>query len=72
MDRTTGSEVAGVVVELLPKGLYRVELESRRRVVAHPAAGLGKNFVRLIEGDRVLVVLTPFDRGRGRIIRRIG
>ncbi len=64
-------QVEGVVVELLPKGLYRVELESRRQVLAHPAMGLRKNFVRLIEGDRVQVELAPFDRGRGRITRRV-
>lgn len=72
MDRAPEAGVVGVVIELLPKGLYRVELESRQRVLAHTAAGLGKNFVRLIEGDRVLVELTPFDRGRGRITRRVG
>ncbi len=64
-------EIEGVVVELLPKGLYRVELESRRQVLAHSAMGLRKNFVRLIEGDRVQVELAPFDRGRGRITRRV-
>lgn len=63
--------VEGVVIALLPKGLYRVELESRRHVVAHPASGFRKNFVRLIEGDRVHVELAPFDHGRGRITRRL-
>lgn len=59
----------GRVVEGLPHGLYRVVVEGRE-ITAHPASGLGRNFVRLVVGDRVLVELSPRDSGRGRIVRR--
>lgn len=64
-------DVAGVVVELLPQALFRVELENRQRVVAHAGGGTRRNFVRLIVGDRVLVTLSPRDTGRGRITRKL-
>lgn len=56
------------VVEILPRSTYRLELEKGRRVLAH-AAGAGQtNFVRLREGDRVRVILSPHDPTRGRIV----
>lgn len=61
--------VEGTVVEGLPHGLYRVAVDGRD-VTAHPASGLGRNFVRLVVGDRVLVELSSRDHGRGRIVRR--
>jgi translation initiation factor IF-1 len=63
--------VEGVVVEALPHAMYRVVLDSRRRVLAHAGRGTGRNFVRVIVGDRVLVELSPVDRSRGRIARRL-
>jgi translation initiation factor IF-1 len=59
----------GTVLDGLPHGLYRVVVEGRE-ITAHPASGLGRNFVRLVVGDRVLVELSPRDSGRGRIVRR--
>ena len=64
--------VAGRVLEPLPNGLFRVELENGARVLAHVADRLGTHFVRLVAGDRVGVELSESDRSRGRIkeIRR--
>ena len=62
--------VAGTVTAVLPRALYRVSVGEGREVVAHAAAGLGRNFVRLVVGDRVTVEISPRDAGRGRIVRR--
>lgn len=59
--------VAATVMELLPNATYRLELESRRQVLAH-AAGAARNFVRVRPGDRVRVELSAHDRTRGRIV----
>ena len=58
------------MTQLLPSGLYQVEIEGRHRVTAHVGEGAGKNFVRLVVGDRVVVVLTQQDVTRGRITER--
>jgi translation initiation factor IF-1 len=64
--------VDGVVVEPLPDGMFRVELENGVKVLAHVADRLGTHFARLVAGDRVRVELSETDRSRGRIreIRR--
>ena len=62
--------VAGTVLAVLPRALYRVAIGGGREVVAHAGAGLGRNFVRLVVGDRVTVEMSPRDAGRGRIVRR--
>jgi translation initiation factor IF-1 len=62
------SNVTGRVVELLPRGGYRLKLENEDLVMAH-ATGAGEaNFMRLRPGDRVRVELSPNDRTRGRIV----
>jgi len=66
--KRAGAEVA-TVVELLPQAAYLLEMENRRRVVAHAAGAQEVNFVRLRPGDRVQVEISPHDRGRGRIVR---
>jgi translation initiation factor IF-1 len=56
---------------LLPSQLVRVELEGRHQVTAHLASPVGRNYVRVIVGDRVRVALMPNDPGRGRIIEKL-
>jgi translation initiation factor IF-1 len=63
------SGVPATVLELLPSGLYRLELGSRSQVLAHPASATVLNTTRLRPGDRVLVALSPHDKTRGRILR---
>jgi translation initiation factor IF-1 len=61
--------VEGRVLESLPNGMYRVELENGVSVLAHVADRLGTHFVRLVAGDQVGVELSESDRSRGRIRR---
>ena len=59
------------VIEEMPNGVYRVELENKDVALAHPAGEQARNFVRLLPGDRVEVVLAPGDPARGRITRKL-
>ena len=61
--------VEAVVVDLLPRQVFRVKLENESLVLAHPAAAAVRNFDRIREGDRVEVELSAADPGRGRILR---
>jgi len=63
--------VIGTVTELLPSGLYRVTIERQRQVTAHAPGGPGRNFIRVIVGDRVRLELSPRDHGRGRIVEKV-
>ncbi len=62
--------VEGTVTAILPRALYRVVLTDGHTVTAHSPTGFGRNFVRLVVGDRVTIELSPRDAGRGRIVRR--
>jgi translation initiation factor IF-1 len=66
-DRT---DVSGTIVAILPRALYRVAVGDGHEVVAHAPSGPGRNFVRLVVGDRVWVALSHRDRTRGRITRK--
>jgi translation initiation factor IF-1 len=61
----------GVVLELLPSQLVRVELEGRHVVTAHLASPVGRNYVRVIKGDRVRVQLMANDPRRGRVVEKL-
>ncbi len=67
-----GGRLEGRVLEILPHGLYRVAIERQREVVAHAPGGPGRNFVRIVVGDRVWLELSPRDVTRGRIVSVIG
>jgi translation initiation factor IF-1 len=60
--------VEGVVREALPYAQYRVEVDNQRQIVAHAPGGAGRNFVRILIGDRVRLELSPRDLTRGRIV----
>jgi len=62
--------VVGTVLAILPRALYRVDVGRGREIVAHTRGGAGRNFVRLVVGDRVTVAVSPRDATRGRIVGR--
>jgi translation initiation factor IF-1 len=66
-DKNSGS-IEGTVLESLPHGLYRVGIERQRQVTAHVPSGPGRNFIRVLVGDRVRLKLSPRDLTRGRIV----
>jgi len=63
-------EVEGTITESLPNAMFRVELPNGHGVLAHVSGKIRMNFIRILPGDRVLVELSPYDLGRGRITYR--
>ena len=63
--------VEGTVLAQLPRGLYKVGIDNQRQVTAHAPSGPGKNFIRVLVGDRVRIELSPRDLTRGRIVGKI-
>ena len=63
-------EFEGKVTDLLPNAMFRVKLENGHIVTAHTAGKLRKNRIRVLQGDRVRVEMTPYDLTKGRIIFR--
>src|SRR5690606_26462150 len=63
-------EMQGTVTEVLPDTNFRVELENGHEVLAYISGRMRKNYIRILEGDRVTVELSPYDLRRGRITYR--
>jgi translation initiation factor IF-1 len=63
--------VEGTVIETLPHGLFRVTIERQRQVTAHVPSGPGRNFIRVLVGDRVRLELSTRDLTRGRIVEKL-
>ena len=63
-------EMEGVVAEVLPSAMFRVDLVNGHRLLATTAGKMRKFRIRIIEGDRVTVEVSPYDRTRGRITFR--
>jgi translation initiation factor IF-1 len=60
----------GVVAEVLPSAMFRVDLSNGHRLLATTAGKMRKFRIRIIEGDRVTVEVSPYDLSRGRITFR--
>ena len=63
-------EMQGTVTEVLPDTNFRVKLENGHEVLAYISGRMRKNYIRILEGDRVTVELSPYDLRRGRITYR--
>ncbi len=70
MARKDAIEVEGTVTEPLPNAMFKVELANGHEVLAHVSGKIRMNFIKILPGDRVLVELSPYDLGRGRITYR--
>jgi translation initiation factor IF-1 len=60
----------GIVMESLPNGFFKVQLEDGSEVLAHLAGKLRVFKIRILPGDNVTVEMTPYDNKRGRITYR--
>ena len=69
--RSPSTEVEGIVKATLPYAQYRVEIEGPRQITAHAPGGPGKNFIRVLVGDRVRLELSSRDVTRGRIVEKL-
>jgi len=63
-------QVEGKVIEPLPNAMFKVELDNGHIVLAHVSGKMRMHFIRILQGDRVTVELSPYDLSRGRIIYR--
>jgi len=71
MSKEEAIEVTATVLETLPNAMFKVVLEdNQHQILAHISGKMRKNFIRILPGDKVLVELSPYDLGRGRITYR--
>ena len=50
--------------------MFKVELENGVVINAHISGKMRKNFIRILQGDKVMVEISTYDLSKGRIIYR--
>ena len=70
MPKRDAIRLEATVLEALPNAMFNVELENGHKILAHVSGKMRMHYIRILPGDRVLVELSPYDLGRGRIVYR--
>lgn len=63
-------KVDGIVQETLPNTQFIVKLENGHQILAHISGKMRMNFIKILQGDKVTVELSPYDLTKGRIVYR--
>lgn len=63
-------ELDGLVKEVLPNTLFRVEVEGEHLVLCHLSGKMRIHFIKILPGDKVRIEMTPYDKTKGRITFR--
>ena len=63
-------EMEGIVSDVLPSAMFRVDLENGHKLLATTAGKMRRFRIRILAGDRVTVEVSPYDLSRGRITFR--
>ena len=63
-------QLDGVIEETLPNTQFIVKFENGHKVLAHISGKMRMNFIKILQGDKVKVELSPYDLNRGRITYR--
>ena len=60
----------GKVIEKFKAGMFSIQLDVGRTVLATMAGRLRRNRIKIMNGDRVSVEMSPYDLTKGRISYR--
>jgi translation initiation factor IF-1 len=70
MAKQEAIKVDGIITEILPNTTFKVKLENGHEILAHISGKMRMNFIRILQGDKVTVELSPYDLTKGRITYR--
>lgn len=62
--------LSGLITEILPNAMFKVQLENNHMVTAYLGGKLRKNEINITTGDSVELELSPYDLTRGRVVYR--
>ena len=70
MSRDDFIKMEAVVEDILPASHYAVKLENGLTIRATVSGKMRMNRIRILQGDRVTVEISPYDVTQGRIVYR--
>jgi len=62
-------KIDGTVLEVLPNGMFKVDIEGNI-VIAYISGNIRKNKINIIQDDRVAIEMSAYDLTKGRITYR--
>ena len=60
----------GLVVEVLPNAMFRINLGTGQLVMGYTSGRMRQNDIKILLGDTVEIEFSPYDLSKGRITRR--
>lgn len=70
MAKEGGIKLEGEVVDVLPNATFKVKLKTGTTILGYISGKMRQNEIRILDGDKVEVEVSPYDLTKGRIIRR--
>lgn len=71
VDNQAKQEVEGVVTQALPNATFRVKVDNQdQEILCHLAGKMRLYRIKVMPGDRVRLVQSPYDTTKGRIVYR--
>jgi translation initiation factor IF-1 len=70
MPREDNIEAEGIVVETLRNAMFKVKLDSGHMVLCTISGKIRMHYIKILEGDRVKLEMSPYDITKGRITYR--
>lgn len=60
----------GVVLEALPSATFKIKLESGDEIIGYLSGRMRMNSIKISAGDNVSIEMSPYDKTKGRIVKR--
>ena len=70
MVKQASIEQDGLIIESLSNAKFKVELENGHVITAHISGKMRMYYIKILPGDKVKVVMSPYDLTQGRITLR--
>ncbi len=63
--------MTGQVIDVLPNATFKVKLETENTILAYISGKMRQHEIRILDGDKVEIEMSPYDLSKGRITRRM-
>ncbi|AFP83704.1 translation initiation factor IF-1 [Candidatus Carsonella ruddii CS isolate Thao2000] len=71
MKNNTFFELEGVVINTMPNATFKVKLKNGNIINAYISGKIRKNFIKIMIGDNVKILISEYNSNIGRIIHRL-
>jgi len=71
MAKEGGIRIEGEVTDVLPNAMFKVKLQTGTTVLGYISGKMRQHEIRILDGDRVEIEMSPYDLSKGRITRRM-